>query len=131
MVGQLVEVFRLVDTLLPEQVIDVPKITSHEDHLDSVPCSLNAADGGAAVECAGPLSSRLRHHWRRSTEVVAGVGGWYTAGRQWCAVCWPTGVVLLAGWAHGSRPVDAAPEGLTASPGRRAEACDDGGGRLL
>ena len=30
MVGQLVEVFRLIDTVVPQQVIDVPKITLHD-----------------------------------------------------------------------------------------------------
>ena len=29
-VGQLVEVFRHIDTVVPKQVIDVPKITSHD-----------------------------------------------------------------------------------------------------
>ena len=35
MVGQLVEVFSHIDTVVPEQVIDVPKITSHDIILQS------------------------------------------------------------------------------------------------
>ena len=53
-VGQLVEVLRLIDTVVPEQVIDVPKITSQ----DVIP--QRAADGRTAGGRARALLRRLR-----------------------------------------------------------------------
>ena len=45
LVSQLVEVLRLIDNVVPEQVIVVPKITSQDLAARCAPC---AADGGTA-----------------------------------------------------------------------------------
>ena len=114
MVGQLVEVFRYIDTVVPEQVIDVPKISSScHSRRRRVCFAEEMAEQLVKVPVPSPrdcvISATL-------TEVVL-ARRLDTAGRQWwlCAgargSCW---------WLVGTRFTQSNPPvGLTASPGRK------------
>ena len=93
MVGQLVEVFRHIDTVVPEQVIDVPKISSsRHSRRRRVRFAEQMAEQLVEVLVASPRDCVIT---ATLTEVVL-ARRLDTAGRQWwlCAVA--RGVVLVA-----------------------------------
>ena len=118
-VDQLVEVLRLIDTMVPEQVIDVPKITSQ----DVIP--------QRAVLRVPQMAEQLVHEFCFSSTTLSFVEEEQEEeqpslvpesyfrddfGREWCRVHGPGGVYW---WMVGTSTVQwTPPEGYTARPGR-------------
>ena len=109
MVGQLVEVFRHIDTVVPEQVIDVPKISSHDTILQrAVLLVPQMVEQLSDVPVPSPRDCVIT---ATLTEVVL-ARRWDTAGRHWWLGAGAQGSYWWR-FTQSTSPVE-----LTASPGR-------------
>ena len=119
MVGQLLEVLRLIDTVVPEQVIDVPKITSQ----DVIPQRAVLRVPQMAEQLVDePVPSEDDFELVEEEEeedqprVVPESYFRDDAGREWCRVSGPEGAYW---WMIGTSSVQwTPPDGYTARPGR-------------
>ena len=118
-VGQLVEVLWLIDAVVPEQVIDMPKITPQ----DVIP--------QRAVLCVPQMAEQLvteptpsfklveeevEEEEKEQPRVVPESYFRDAAGREWCRV---SGLAGVCWWMIGTSSVQRTPpEGYTARPGR-------------
>ena len=107
-VDQLVEVLRPLDTVVPEQVIEVPKITFHDAILQRTVLP--------EPQMAEQLVDEPEELPRMVPRVIPGTRAWDAEGHEWSRVVGPAGVYW---WRHGTSIAQwTPPEGLTASPGR-------------
>ena len=129
-VDQLVEVLRPLDTVVPEQVIEVPKITFHDAILQRtvlpepqmaeqlVDEPVPSFDDFELVEVGEEEEEEEEEEElpRMVPRVIPGTRAWDAEGHEWSRVVGPAGVYW---WRHGTSIAQwTPPEGLTASPGR-------------
>ena len=121
MVDQLVEVLRPLDTVVPEQVIEAPKITLH----DAIPLRAVLPEPQMAEQLVDePVPSFDDFELVQVGEeeedehphMVLGTRAWDAEGHEWCRVVGPAGVYW---WRIGTSIAQwTPPEGITARPGR-------------
>ena len=123
MVDQLVEVLRPLDTVVPEQVIEAPKITFH----DAIPQRAVLPEPQMAEQLVDePVPSfddfelveagEEEEEEEEQPHMVPGTRAWDAEGHEWCRVVGPAGVYW---WRIGTSIAQwTPPEGITARPGR-------------
>ena len=117
MVDQLVVVLRPLDTVVPEQVIEAPKITLH----DAIPQRAVLPVPQMAEQLVDePVPSfddfELVEVGQEEEHMVPGSRVWDAEGRAWCRVVGPAGVYW---WRIGTSIAQwTSSEGITARPGR-------------